>query len=78
MDASTVIQIIGSYGFPIVACCAMAWYVKYTTDKNREEIRIISEQHKTEMAEVTTALNNNTLAIQKLCDKLELNADDNK
>lgn len=62
-----VLTLIGSYGFPIVACCAMAWYVKYTTDKNHAEIEKINEQHRHEMSEVTTALNNNTLAIEKLC-----------
>ena len=50
---------------------AMMWYVKYITDKNREEISKITEQHKEEITEVTQALNNNTLVIQKLCDKLE-------
>lgn len=70
MEASTVLQLIGSYGFPIVACIAMGWYVKYITDKNREEIAKMREQHKEEMANVTTALNNNTIAIQRLCDKL--------
>lgn len=70
MDTTSILTIIGSYGFPIVACIAMGWYVKYTTDKNREEIAEIRNQHKEEMAQVTTALNNNTLAIQRLCDKL--------
>lgn len=67
MDANMIMQLIGSYGFPVVACIAMGWYVKYTTDKNREEITNMTEQHKKEMAEVTTALNNNTIAIEKLC-----------
>ena len=49
----------------------MAWYVKYMTDKNREMIEKINEQHKQEMFEVTEALNNNTLALQKLTDKLQ-------
>ena len=48
----------------------MAWYVKYITDKNREEINRINEKHDTEMKEITTAINNNTLALQRLCDKL--------
>lgn len=52
-------QIISSLGFPVAACIAMAWYIKYITDK-----------HDKEMDKVTTALNNNTLALQKLCDKL--------
>lgn len=68
MDMQAVLTAITTVGFPIVCCIAMAWYVKYTTDKNREEISILNEQHKAEMLQVTTAINNNTLALQKLCD----------
>ena len=51
-------------------CGAMAWYVKDTSDKHREEVQHLNEQHKEEMEQVTEALNNNTLALQKLCDKI--------
>lgn len=71
MDTASILQIISTVGFPIVACGGMAWYVKYMTDKEREERNKMNEQHKQEMSEVTTALNNNTLALQKLCDKLD-------
>ena len=53
----------------------MGWYVKYSTDKNREEIAKINEQHKSEMTDVTTALNNNPLAIQHLCDMITKESD---
>ncbi len=46
----------------------MAWYVKYVTDRNREDIEKLNTQHQQEMKEVTSALNNNTLALQKLSD----------
>lgn len=68
MDTNTIIALIGSVGFPIVACGAMAYYVKYITDKNREQLTEIMNQHKDEMTDVTTAVNNNTLALQKLTD----------
>lgn len=71
MDTASILQIVSTVGFPIVACGGMAWYVKYMTDKEREERIKMNEQHKQEMTEVTTALNNNTLALQKLCDKLD-------
>jgi hypothetical protein len=70
MDVNQILQLISSVGFPIVCCGAMAWYVKYNADKEREERTKMNEQHKVEMHEVTEALNNNTLALQKLCDKL--------
>ena len=69
-EVPAVLSAISQVGFPIVCVIAMAWYVKYITDKNREEINRINEKHATEMKEITTAINNNTLALQRLCDKL--------
>ena len=70
MNITEITQIIMNVGFPIVMWGAMAWYVKDTSDKHREEVRQLNEQHNDEMQKVTEALNNNTLALQKLCDKL--------
>lgn len=66
---------IGQYAFPIVACVVMGWYVKYIQDNYRKDISDISTRHKEEMDQVTQALNNNTLAIQKLTDYIGKNAD---
>lgn len=71
MGASDIIQLITTVGFPIVACGGMAWYVKYITDRNREDMKEERNQHDSEMQKVTDALNNNTLAIQKLTDYIE-------
>lgn len=71
MTLDTVIQLITTVGFPIAMCVGMAWYVKYITDKNRDEIKSLNAQHQQEMCDVTVAINNNTLAIQKLCDSLD-------
>lgn len=66
---------IGQYAFPIVACVVMGWYVKYIQDNYRKDIADISARHKEEMDKVTEALNNNTIAIQRLTDFIEKNAD---
>ena len=65
MDVNAILQAVGTLGFPIVCAMGMAWYVKYITDRNREDIDKLNEQHQQEMKEVTTALNSNTLALQK-------------
>lgn len=70
MDVNALMQAVGTVGFPIVCAVGMGWYIKYSTDRNREDIAKLNEQHKNEMSEVTQALNNNTLAIQHLCDML--------
>ena len=62
---------VGQYAFPIVMCVAMAWYVKYTEDKHREERSTLTDSHKQEMGSIVDALHNNTLAIQKLTDFME-------
>lgn len=60
MDVNLLIQLVGSLGFPIVACVALFW-------------RMIKsdEQHKEEMNKISEALNNNTSALVKLTEKLE-------
>ena len=30
MDISSIASVVGSVGFPIVACCAMAWFIATT------------------------------------------------
>lgn len=71
MDVTSIVQIISTVGFPIACCIAMGAYVKYITDKNREEVSKLNEEHKVEMTEVTQAINNNTLALQSLHDYLK-------
>lgn len=36
MDMATITQLIGSLGFPIAACCFMAWYLTNTMKEFRE------------------------------------------
>lgn len=60
MDANTIIQLVGSLGFPIVMCGALFWRMVKS-----------DEQHKAEMDKLSEALNNNTVALTKLSDNLD-------
>lgn len=71
----TIVQIVQSVGFPIAMCVAMGAYVKYTEDKSREERVELQTQHVEEMESVKAALNNNTLALQKLVDEFSKGGD---
>ena len=71
MDISSIGQIISTVGFPIAMCILMAWYEKYTTDLHREDTNTREEAHKQEVNDITKALNNNTLVLQKLVDILD-------
>lgn len=59
MDMNTLVQVIGSLGFPIAACIACFWML----NKERDD-------HKAEMTKVTEAINNNTLALTTLTERL--------
>lgn len=71
----TIVQIVQTVGFPIAMCVAMGSYVKYTEDKSREERVELQAQHAEEMNSVKAALNNNTLALQKLVDEFNKGGD---
>ena len=58
--SNIVLQAISTVGFPIVVAIALFWKM------NKQD-----EDHKTEMVKVTEAINNNTIALQKLIDKLD-------
>lgn len=59
MDVNAVTTLITSVGFPIAVCLVCFWYINK-----------MQEQHKEEAKQLADALNNNTLVMQKLVDKL--------
>ncbi len=59
MDYTAVAQLIGSLGFPIVACVML--YMRMEKQ---------DENHKAEVSELTKAIQNNTVVMQKLVDRL--------
>lgn len=48
MDIASIGQLIGSYGFPIVACGALFWYIV----KEEREMRSIVQQNTTVIAQL--------------------------
>ena len=60
MDVNTIMQLISGVGFPVAVCLICFWYI------NKQ-----SEEHKSEIDELTKALNNNTLVMQRLVDSLK-------
>ena len=55
-----ILQAISTVGFPIALTLILLWYIYDSNDKHKEEIDKMSE-----------ALNNNTLALTKLLDRME-------
>lgn len=60
MDYNVLAQLVGTLGFPIVCCGALFWRMNKTDDQHKEEMNKISE-----------AVNNNTIALTKLAEKLD-------
>lgn len=55
-----VVDAIGSVGFPIVVSIGLFWYINKSNENHKQEIDKLSE-----------AVNNNTVVVQKLVDKLD-------
>lgn len=71
MNWDIISSFIQTVGFPAVCVLGMGYYVKYITDQHHAETEKLNEQHQSEMKEVTAALNNNTVALQKLTDMIQ-------
>ena len=56
---TTVLSAISTVGFPIVMCLIMVWLNKVQTEK-----------HDADMKEVTKAIENNTLVMMQIAEKI--------
>lgn len=70
MTPNDLYNLVTTVAFPIVMCGAMGWYVKYTHDHHRADIKELNAQHAEETELLSQAVNNNTLVMQRLVDKL--------
>lgn len=60
MELSVITELISGVGFPIAVCCVMFWVINKIQTEHKEEVNHLSE-----------AIQNNTLAITKLVEKME-------
>lgn len=65
MDISTITQLIGSLGFPIVMCGALFWKM------NKQD-----ESHKEEISELKKSIDNNTAICARLYEHIGGTADE--
>lgn len=56
-----ITQAIGTLGFPIAACMACGWYIVK-----------VQQKHDDTIAKLADIINNNTLAITKLSEKIDI------
>ena len=70
---SELVSAISTVGFPIVSFLISAWFVKYTYDKQLERDKLNdqrNEEHWKQLADLTTAVSNNSEAIKELVGEL--------
>ena len=70
-ELNALAEVVSTVGFPIVCFLMCGWYVKYREDINDKKLERLNDQHDNESKQMIAALNNNTLALQKLADRLE-------
>ena len=71
MDIQLILTAISSVGFPIVACGAMAYFFAKTNQNYRDDLKEQNQLHKEETKSLVDAINNNSMVIQRLIDKLD-------
>lgn len=72
------IDIFNQLAFPLAMCVLMAWYVKYMSDNHRADMNALHAQHKDAENKITEAINNNTLIMTRICERLgEIKDDSN-
>lgn len=64
------IQIISTYGISIAAMIALAVYVVKKDKENQVVINEIMNEHKSEVNDLRKAIENNTLIVTKLYERL--------
>ena len=66
-----IVQIISTLGFPIAMCVGACFFIKYQFDTSNKQMEDIRKDHKEEIKQLQTALDNNTIALTRLLDKLD-------
>lgn len=66
-----IVSIISAVGFPIVAAIGCGYFVKWQYEQNMNQMEEMRKEHKEEVTKMTEALNNNTLALNTLINKLD-------
>ena len=71
MNVTQMMQIVQTMGFPVAMCVAMGWFVYWQTKEHNRRMDDLHDKRREEMNAITTALNNNTIALTKLTDNIK-------
>lgn len=71
IDFQVILDAITTQGFSIVMCLILLFYIKDTSEKNNVRIDNLNAQHREEMNMIAQAINNNTVALTRLSERIE-------
>ena len=66
-----IVQVISTLGFPIAMCVGACFFIKYQFDTSNRQMEEMRKEHKEEVANMSKAIENNTLALTRLIEKLD-------
>ena len=66
-----IVSIISAVGFPIVAAIGCGYFVKWQYEQNQKQVESMRQEHKEEVQNMTKAIENNTLALTRLIEKID-------
>lgn len=66
-----IIEAVKTIGISAVFVLIMAYFVKYMFDKFMKMVDDLNTRHNEQIEQLTEVINNNTIAIQKLSDRIE-------
>lgn len=67
---NAITTLLGNGFFPILICGVLLWYIYKKDTQTREAMREMNANHKEEIAELRKSIDNNTMVVQKLVDRL--------
>lgn len=71
-------QVFNNMAFPLACCIAMGWYVYHMSETHREDTKLLNKQHEEAETKITEAINNNTLVMTQICERLGVIEDNRK
>lgn len=66
-----IVQAISTLGFPIAMCVGACFFIKYQFDTSNKQMEEMRKEHKEEVANMSKAIENNTIALTRLIEKLD-------
>ena len=71
MDAQTITTLISSLGFPIFCCLVLGYWIKTITERFDKRLEDTQKEHQEEIKLLKDSIDNNTVALTKLLERIE-------